>query len=80
MWKPMQKQIIPIEHGITWIKYTIDPRIKIWVGKGIPTNNIILLVLFNKVFSNIVVCTSFDIVVQVFQEDDLKGALSENWH
>ncbi len=44
MWKPMQKQRTPRKHEI---------------GEGIPTNNIILLILFDKGFSSIVVCTSF---------------------
>ncbi len=61
MWKPMQKQITPKEHGITWVEYTTNPITRISVGKGIPTNNIILSMLFEKVFSNIVVRTSFDI-------------------
>jgi hypothetical protein len=29
MWKPMQKQITPIEHGIAWVEYTIDPKTSI---------------------------------------------------
>jgi hypothetical protein len=29
MWKPMQKQITPKEHGITWVEYTIDSRTRI---------------------------------------------------
>jgi hypothetical protein len=60
MWKPMQKQITPVKHGIAWVEYTIDPRCKILIGKGIPKNSIILSILFDKVFSNIVVCISFD--------------------
>jgi hypothetical protein len=60
MWKPMQKQRKPREHGIAWVEYTIDPKSRIQIGEGIPTNNIILPILFDKVFSNIVVCTSFD--------------------
>jgi hypothetical protein len=60
MWKPMQKQRTPKEHGIAWVEYITDPRNKIQIGESIPTYNIILSILFDKVFSNIVVCTSFD--------------------
>ncbi len=56
----MQKQRTPIKHGIAWVKYTIDPKTKIQIGMGILTYSIILSILFDKVFSNIVVCTSFD--------------------
>jgi hypothetical protein len=38
----MQKQKTPVEHGITWVEYTIGPRTRISIGEGIPTNNIIL--------------------------------------
>jgi hypothetical protein len=60
MWKLMQKQIIAREHGIVWVEYITDPKSRIQIGEGISTNNIILLILFDKVFSNIVVCISFD--------------------
>ncbi len=56
----MQKQIIAREHGIVWVEYITDPKSRIQIGEGISTNNIILLILFDKVFSNIVVCISFD--------------------
>jgi hypothetical protein len=61
MWKPMQKKRTPRKHGIACIEHTTNPRTRIQIGEGIPTNNIILLILFNKGFSNIVVCTSFNI-------------------
>jgi hypothetical protein len=54
----MQKQRTPRKHGIARVKYTIDPKTRIQIGKGIPTYSIILSILFDKVFSNIVVCTS----------------------
>jgi hypothetical protein len=60
MWKPMKKQRTPREHGIAWVEYTINPITRIEIREGIPIDKIILLVLFEKVFSNIVVCTSFD--------------------
>jgi hypothetical protein len=60
MWKLMQKQIIAREHGIVWVEYITDPKSRIQIGEGISTNNIILLILFDKVFSNIVVCINFD--------------------
>ncbi len=60
MWKPMQKQRTLREHGIAWVEYITNPRSRIQVGKGIPTNSIILSILFDKAFSNIVVCASFD--------------------
>jgi hypothetical protein len=51
MWKPMQKQITPKEHGIAWVEYTTNPRTKIKIGKGIPTDIIILSILFDNCFS-----------------------------
>jgi hypothetical protein len=56
----MQKQRTPTKHEIAWVEYTIDPKNRIQIGKGIPIDNIILSILFDKVFSNIMVCTSFD--------------------
>ncbi len=56
----MQKQRTPRKHGIAWVKYTTDPRTKIQIGEGIPTYNIIVSILFDKGFSNIVVCASFN--------------------
>jgi hypothetical protein len=53
----MQKYIIPREHGIAWVEYIIDPIIMLKTGVNIPTNSIILSFLFNKYYSNIVVCT-----------------------
>jgi len=47
-------------HVIAWVENTIDPITKLKIGANLPTNNIILSFLFNKYYSNIVVCTSFD--------------------
>jgi hypothetical protein len=55
------KKITPRKHGIIWVEYTIDPKSRIQIGEGISTNNIILSILFDKVFSNIMVSTSFNI-------------------
>ncbi len=53
--------VIPFApHGIAWVEYTIDPTIRLIIGANIPTNNIILSLLFDKDYSNIVVCTNFD--------------------
>jgi len=60
MWKLMQKKITPREHGIVWVEYITDPKSRIQIREGISTNDIILSILFDKVFSNIVVCTSFN--------------------
>jgi hypothetical protein len=57
MWKPMHEQITPKEHEIAWVEYIIGPRIRLKIGASIPTYNIILLILFDKDHSNIVVCT-----------------------
>jgi poly(A) polymerase Pap1 len=68
----------------TWncmVEYTIDPKSRIQIGKDIPIDNIILSILFDKFFSNIMVCISFDTqTLQVFQEGDLKEVVSENIH
>jgi hypothetical protein len=56
----MQKKITPKEHGIAWVEYTTNPKTRIQIREGIPTDNIILSILFDKVFSNIVICTSFN--------------------
>jgi hypothetical protein len=63
MWKPMQKQITPTEHGITWVEYTTDLETRFKIGVGIPIDNIILSLLFDKDYSNIMVCTSFNIYI-----------------
>jgi hypothetical protein len=46
----MQRKRTPKEHGIAWVEYIINPKSRIQIGKDIPTNNIILLILFHKVF------------------------------
>ncbi len=53
----MHEQITPKEHEIAWVEYIIGPRIRLKIGASIPTYNIILLILFDKDHSNIVVCT-----------------------
>ncbi len=53
--------VIPFApHGIAWVEYTIDPITRLKIGTNIPIDNIILSLLFNKDYSNTVVCTSFD--------------------
>jgi hypothetical protein len=61
MKKPMKKQITPREHGIPRVEYTIDLETRFRIGVGIPIDNIILSLLFDKDYSNIMVCTSFNI-------------------
>jgi len=56
----MKKQKTLRKHKIAWVEYTIVPKSRIQIGEGIPINNIILLMLFEKAFPNIVVCTRFD--------------------
>jgi hypothetical protein len=56
----MQKQRTPKEHGIAWVKYTTDPTTRLKIGKYILIDNIILSLLFDKDYPNIVVCISFD--------------------
>ncbi len=57
----MKKQITPREHGIPRVEYTIDLETRFRIGVGIPIDNIILSLLFDKDYSNIMVCTSFNI-------------------
>jgi len=56
----MKKQITPREHGIARVKYTIDPITRLKIGACIPIDSIIMSLLFDKDYSNIVVCISFD--------------------
>jgi hypothetical protein len=57
----MQKQRTPEEHGIAWtMEYTTDPKTRLKIEASIPTNDIILSLLFDNGYSNIVVCVSFD--------------------
>jgi len=73
----MHKQITPKEHGIAWVEYIINPKTRLKIGMGFPTNNIILSFLFNKDYSNIVVCTSFDTNTMEFHEANLRKTLCE---
>ncbi len=77
MWKPTHKQITPKEHGIQWVEYITNPKTRLKIGTMFPTNSIILSFLFNKYFSNIVVCTSFDTNTMEFHEANLKKVLRE---
>ncbi len=56
----MQKERTFREHGVAWVEYIIDPRTRIQIGEGILIDNVIWSILFEKGFSNIVVCKSFN--------------------
>ncbi len=59
MWEPKQNQITPREHGIAWVEFTTNPRTRLKSIGDIPTYNIILSLLCDNGYSNIVVCTRF---------------------
>jgi len=56
----MQKQRTPKEHGIAWVEYKTNPMTGLKIGTCIIIVSIILSLLFDKDYPNIVVCTSFD--------------------
>jgi hypothetical protein len=56
----MQKQITPRELGIVGLKYITDLITRLKIGANISIDDIILSLLFDNGYSNIVVCISFD--------------------
>jgi hypothetical protein len=60
MWKPKQKQKTPKKHGIAWVEFIADPMTRLKIIGGIPINNIILCLLCENGYFNIMVCTRFD--------------------